>query len=63
MYQALPEGHSTMDKALTRHPVGWGSNPDMTKDFNAPILLGTSPIELSLTHNASRQVLQSEYLS
>ena len=27
------KGHGAMDKASVCHTSGWGSNPDMTKDF------------------------------
>ena len=37
--QILQEGHSTMDKALAWHTGGWGSNPDATKVYSAPIHL------------------------
>ena len=40
----MPEGHSVMDKALAWHTGGWGLNPDMTKVYGAPILLGTPAI-------------------
>ena len=55
----MPEGHRAMDKALACQAGGLGSNPDTTKEFSAPILLGT-PITctLSLSHNASHHVFQ-----
>ena len=36
-----PEGHSAMDDALAWHKGGQGLNPDTTKAYSAPILLGT----------------------
>ena len=55
----MPEGHSTMDKALACHTGVWGLNPDTTKVDSAPILLGTPAMcTLSLSHNACRHALQ-----
>ena len=45
----LPEGLCAMDKALACHAGGQGSNLDITKDFSAPILLGTHAI-CTLSH-------------
>ena len=50
-----------MDKALTCHPDGQGSNPGQAKEIFlfekiqkcAPILLGTPPCELSLSQYLS----------
>ena len=38
-----------MDKALACHTGGQGSNPDMTKVYSAPILLGYPQCALSFT--------------
>ena len=46
----MPEGNSTMAKALAWHTGGPSSNPDMTKVYGAPILLGAPAMcTLSLT--------------
>ena len=57
----LPEGHSTMDKALNCHGAP-GSNPDTTKVYCAPNLFG-SPAMCTLSHYACRHVVQREHLS
>ena len=51
-----------MDKAFTCHTGSWGSIPDTTKVYCAPILSGT-PTMCTLSHNACRNVLQREYLA
>ena len=38
-----------MDKALAYHTSGWGSNPNTTKVFNAPILSGAPACALTLS--------------
>ena len=58
----LPEGHSTMDKALACHAGGWSLNLDTIKVYSAPFLFGT-PYMRTLSHNACHHVLQREYLS
>ena len=49
-----------MDKALVYH--AGSPNPNTTKDFSAPILLGT-PAMCSLSNIAFSYVLQRKYLS
>ena len=44
-----------MNKALTWHIGSWGSNPDTTKVYSAPILLGTPPH--ALTHSLTMPVV------
>ena len=48
-----PKGHSAMDKTLTCHSGGQGSNPDTTNVYSAPILSGTLPCALSLSLSLS----------
>ena len=43
------EWHGAMDKALACHAIGSDSNPVTTKDFSAPIILGTPSLSLSLS--------------
>ena len=54
--------HSKMDIALACHAGGRGLNPDTTKDFSAPIFLGT-PAMCTLSHFAFCYILQCEKLS
>ena len=56
------EGGSTRDKALACHAGSWGSNPDTTKVYSAPILSGTHAM-CTLSHNACCHALHCQYLS
>ena len=63
MYKNLPKGHRAMDKGQAWHTGGRGLNLDTTIVYSAPILLGTLPCALFLSHNACCPVLLCEYLS
>ena len=54
-----------MDLVLACHASGGGSNPDMPKDFSAPILSGTPLCALSLSqsllsHASARLLVMGE---